>query len=190
VPTFGSPLNGISHSDALKSAWVYADGAVVIHETLSFGKKPTPFLDGSGNPTEYRFVRDFVPLNATLEDSAPVDAGVEVLFRPVPFDLDLPAEKEGGVPDITITVDNVSREVSDLLMQTQGTRDIVTVTHRTYLSSDTSGPHTLPVLTLSLQSATPDVDRVTAQAGFGELHNTRWPADIHDVKRFPGLSAR
>jgi len=190
MPSFGPPLNGITHSDALKEAWVHAPGSVVIHDTLSFAMKPSPFLDGDGNPMEARVVNDWVPLAATLEDSAPMNAGEEVTFQPVPFELELPPEQEGGIPDIQISVDNVSRELSELLEQTDGTRNIVTVTHRRYLSSDTSGPHTIPVLTLTVRTPVVTVDRVTATAGFGEMHNTRWPADVHDVARFPGLSAR
>lgn len=188
MPSFGDPINGVTHSDALKQAWVHADTSVVIHDTLSFGC--ASFRDGDGNPFEGRFVRDYVPLVATLEDDAPMNAGEEVTFQAVRFELDLCSEQEGGIPDIRISVDNVSREISDLLQQTAGTRDKVTVTHRRYLSSDTSGPHTLPVTRLTIQSATVMVDHVEASAGFGEMHNTRWPADLHDVARFPGLTAR
>jgi len=190
MPTFGDPLNGVSHSDAVKEYWVHADGSVVMHDTISFAKTPTPFVDGDGNPMEARIVRGFSHLCAVLEDDAPMNAGEEVAFTGMPFEFDLPAEQEGGIPDITLRADNVSRELSDLLNQTLGTRDVVTVTHRRYLSNDLSGPHTLPVTTLELQGASVEVDHVEAKAGFGAMHNTRWPADVHDVARFPGLTAR
>jgi hypothetical protein len=188
MPSFDEPINGVSHSQALKQAWVHADGSVVQHDTLTFSC--AAFLDDSNQPFEARFVNDTQDLAATLEDDAPLNAGEEVVFTACPFDMDLSAEKEGGIPDISITVDNISREVSELLLRTLGTRDKISVTYRRYLSSDTTGPHTLPVTRLTLQTAIPDVDRVEATAGFGELHDTRFPADVHDVERFPGLTAR
>jgi hypothetical protein len=190
MPTFDTPLSGVSHSQALKQAWVLADTTVTVLETLTFAMTPQPFLDENGNPTEAYVVRDFAPLTATLEADAPMHAGQPVTFLPVAFDMDLPSEQEGGVPQIALKVDNVSRQIYDLLKQLNGTLNKVTLTHRTYLTSDLSGPHTLPVTKFTLQEVSVLVDHVEAKAGLGDIHNTRFPADVHDVVRFPGLTAR
>jgi hypothetical protein len=190
MPTYDPPQSGISYSQALKQAWVHADTNVTVLETLAFAMSPTPFLDANGNPTEVYVVRDYQALTATLEDNAPMHAGQPVTFQPVAFEMDLAAEKEGGIPTIQLKIDNVSRQIYSLLAQLQGTLNKVTVTHRTYLSSDTSGPHVLPVTILTLQQVNVLVDSVEATCGLGDIHNSRFPADVHDVVRFPGLTAR
>ena len=52
MPTFGAPLNGISHSDALKQAITHAESSDPILVTLSMYN--ATFVDGNGNPTWYR----------------------------------------------------------------------------------------------------------------------------------------
>lgn len=189
MPTFGAPLNGISHSDALKQAITHAESSDPILVTLSMYN--ATFVDGNGNPTELRIVRDFQDLLATLEAGAPLNGGQQVTFTALPFELVRPSEKDGGSPpEITLRIDGVSRQVLNYLKQTMGSLNVTTVTLREYLTSDTSAPHTDPPLTLELTGAEAHVDYVEAKASFGRIADTRFPADIFDNKRFPGLSAR
>jgi len=190
MPAFTDPpLNGVSHSDALKEAYVHAETTAVIHTTVELNNDD--FTDADGNPTGIRLVRDFQDLQATLEDDAPLNPGEEVTFIGLPFEFTRPSERDGGEPpEVQLAIDNVSCEVMRQLKQTQGSLNVTTVTIREYLSTDTSAPHIDPPLVLELQGAVADVDRVTARASFGSLANSRFPADNYDAERFPGLSAR
>lgn len=189
MPTFLAPLNGVTHSEALKEALTHADTSAVILTTLEL-RNPN-FRDAAGNPTAIRVVRDHAALTATLEADAPLNPGAAVEFQAIPFEFTRPSERDGGAPpEITLALDNVSREVMRHVMQTLGTLDTTSVTLRDYLSSDTSAPHTDPPLTLELTAVTASVERVDAKATLGNLANSRFPADRYDAARYPGLSAR
>jgi hypothetical protein len=190
MPAFtDTPLHGVAYSDALKEAWAHADSSVVIHTTLELSNDA--FVDENGAPYAARVVRDFVDLVATLEADAPMNPGDAVTFTALPFEFTRPAETDAGAPAaVGLSLDNVSRELARLLDQTQGSLNVTTVTLREYLSTDTSAPHNDPPLVLELQGATVSLGRVEARAAFGGLANERFPADIYDAARFPGLGAR
>ena len=189
MPTFGTPLNGVSHSDALKEAITHAESSDPILVTLTLNN--ANFKDGSGNPDELRIVRDFAPLLATPEVGAPLHGGVQVQYEALPFEFVRPKEADGGAPpEIMLAIDNVSREVMKYVAQTTGSLEVTTATLREYLSSDTGAPHTEPPLTLEITAVTANLDRVQAKASFGRIADTRFPADVFDNKRFPGITAK
>jgi hypothetical protein len=187
MPIFtDDPVGGVSYSDALKNAWVHGDTDVAMLTTITLSNPN--FVDESGNPTEHYIVRDFDDLLATLEPSAPMNGGEEVLFLGAPFEFTRPSEMDDSAPnEIQLSIDNVSRHIKRALDQTMESLAVTTVTLREYLSTDTSAPHNDPVLVLELQGAEVEMGVVTARAAFGNSGNKRFPADIYDSERFPGL---
>lgn len=139
--------------------------------------------------TPIRVVRDHANFTAYLEDDAPEDPGAEVTFVAFPFDFILPDVSKTAVPEIEIILDNISGELLGYLDAAAQSADLIEVTYRPYLASDTSGPQMDPPLTLVVREVEADVFRVRARAGFGELGNRKFPAEVYTASRFPGLAS-
>ena len=168
-------------SDAIAEAYASAPTNEVILHTLEF-RHP--------NFTQpLRVVNDHADLNATLEANAPEDPGAEVTFVAFSFRFKLPDVQKTGMPEIEIEIDNVSREVLAYVDQAANSADLIEVTYRPYLASDTSGPQMDPPITLVLQSVDADIFAIRARASFGDYGNRRFPGQWYDAQRFPGLIA-
>lgn len=160
-------------SEALKEAYASAPSNIVIYHTLE--------LDHSAFVTPIYVVNDFNDLNAQLEDSTPVTF-VRFAFRMVK-----PEVSPNGVPQVTVEIDNVSREILAHIQLAMQSPDLITMTYRQYISSDLTGPQNDPPLTMTLTNIKADVFKVTATAGFGDLNNKRFPPNEYTAERFPGL---
>ena len=167
-------------SDALEEAYASAPSSEVILHTLE--------IRHSSFTAPIRVVRDFHDFTATLEITAPVDPGSEVTFIAMAFDFSLPDVEKAISPEIDISLDNVSGELIGYLDAAAQTPDLIEVTYRPYLASDPSGPQMNPPLTLVIRSVTADIFRVLARAGFADLANRKFPNEVYDAERFPGLS--
>lgn len=186
MPTYDDSVNGLAYSEALKEAYAVAPVDVVILHTLEI-YHPT-FVDDDGNPTAARIVRDNQDMIATLENTAIVNGGEQVLFKALPFDFILPSESDNSSsPELTMTIDNVSRELVRLLNLSIGSTDLIQITYRPYLSTDLTGPHINPPLTLTLRSVNVSLTRVTAKAGFQDFINRKFPKLDYTNEKFPGL---
>jgi len=173
-------------SQALREAYASSPSNVVILHTLEL-RHPS-FLDDSGNPTAIRVVRDNADLTAMLESGAPINAGENVLFVAMGFDLELPSIDTAPVPEISVTLDNVTREIVKHLDGAAESQDKIEVTYRPYLSDDLSGPQMDPPMTLVLTEVSADSYRVTGRARMLDVGNKAFPSKTYTAKRFPGLT--
>jgi len=167
-------------SQAIREAYAAAPSNIVIYHTLE--------LRHPAFTTPIRVVRDWADLTATLEASAPVGAGTAVTFIRFAFDFIKPEVSGIGVPQITITMDNVDRLIIANIEAAILTTDLVQVTYREYLSSDLTGPQNNPPLSMTIMSVTADVFKITAKAGFPNLMNRRFPSTEYSTEIFPGLA--
>lgn len=168
-------------SQALKEAYAAAPANVVIYHTLE--------LRHPAFTAPIRVVRDYNDLTATLESNAPVDAGASVTFVRFAFDFTKPEVSAVGVPQITITMDNVDRAIVANIEAALVSTDLVQVTYREYLSTDLTQPQNNPPLNMTIMTVTADVFKVTAVAGFPDLMNRRFPSLEYSAEVFPGLAA-
>lgn len=167
--------------DALKEAYASAPSSEVILHTLEI--RHPDFTQ------PIRVVRDHQDLTATLEADAPENPGEEVTFIRMAFDFILPEVSKSTSPEIEIILDNVSGEVVGYMDAAANSPDLIEVTYRPYLASDTSGPQMNPPMTLVVRSVNVDVFRVVARAGFADIANRKFPNQVYDTERFAGLSA-
>lgn len=172
-------------SDALAEAYALAPSDDVVLHTLEL-LHPS-FVDDDGNPTAIRLVRDHADLVARLEVDAPMNPAERVPFTAVAFDLTLPDRRDGGVPELQITLDGVSRDIIAHLEAAQPVIDPITVIYRPYLSSDLDIPQMLPPLSLTLASVSVTMMRVTGRATANDLVNLSFPRRIYRPDDFPGL---
>ncbi len=199
---------------ALREAYASAPSDTVILHTLEL--RHPAFVDDDGNPTAIRVVRNFadaehwlrlggaeveavldampaesrgpVGLVARLEADAPKDAGRMVPFIALGFELELPPVDTAPVPEITVTLDNVSREIVRHLDAAATSRETIEVTYRPYLSTDLEGPQMDPPITLTLTEIEVDVFRATGRARMLDIGNKAFPSDLYTARRFPGLT--
>lgn len=162
---------------AIKEAYASATG--IIYHTLEF-RHPS-FTEA------IRVVRDHDDLTATLEATAPWNAGESVLFVGYSFDFVKPEVSPQGVPQIQITIDNVSRDIVANIELALTTTDLLRCTYREYLDSDLSGPQNDPPIHLDIITISATVFKVTATAGLVNLMNKKFPTQEYNTKRFPGL---
>ncbi len=189
MPTFLTPKRGLAYSQAIAEAYASAPEEVVILDTLEF-RHPL-FIDPTGAVVAVRVVNDHTVLRAALEADAPADPGRFVDFQPVRFGFRRPAESDSAqIPEVEISVSNVSFILTRYLDMSNESRFPVSVTYRPYLSNDLTAPHMQPPLTLTLRSATADVSTVTLRAGFGDMNNRRFPRMDYTSLRHPGLAVR
>jgi hypothetical protein len=173
-------------TEALKEAYASAPSNVTILHTLEL-RHPS-FVDDDGNLTAIRVVRDNVNHICTLEDTAALDAGKAVEFIAMAFDLQLPPVEAVPVPEITLTLDNVSTELMQYLDNAIETQDMIEMTYRPYLSDDTSCPQMDPPITLVISDIQVDVLKITATARMMDIGNKSFPSENYTVKKYPGLS--
>lgn len=170
---------------AIKEAYASAPSGTIIIHTLEF-RHPN-FVDELGQPTAIRVVLGHQNLEARLELDAPQNGGEYVTFIPMAFDLELPNIEHIAVPEITIAIDNVSREIEDNLMRAAASPYKIEVTYRPYLNTDLTEPQMNPPTTMTLISAEADDFRVTARATYGNAANVLTPREVYTSDRFPGL---
>ena len=173
-------------TEALKEAYASAPSDVTILHTLEL-RHPS-FVDASGKKTAIRVVRDNINHKCKLESTAPLDAGKTVEFVAMAFDLQLPPVETVPVPEITLSLDNVSTELIQYLDNAIETQDMIEMTYRPYLSSDKSCPQMNPPITLVITDIQVDVLKITATARMMDIGNKSFPSENYTVKKYPGLS--
>jgi hypothetical protein len=166
---------------AIKEAYASAPASEVIYHTLE--------LRHPSFTQPLRVVRDIRPITARLEASAPINPLAWVEFQPYAFDFSLPEVSTTGLPEITITIDNVSTEIVAYMDAAANSADMIEVTYRPYLASDLSAPQMDPPLTLTIREASADVFRITARAAYVDLSSRSFPRELYTSERFPGLVA-
>lgn len=166
-------------SEALKEAYASAPTNVIIYSTVEL------YHSAFGDPI--RLVRDFNNLNATLESTAPRNAGQAVTFLGANFDFTKPEVSTENVPQVTMTIDNVDRSIIYIIEKTLNSFEQIKLIYREYLNTDLSTPHNNPPLEMTIISISVDLFKVTAVAGFPNLTNKKFPTKEYTLEEFPGL---
>lgn len=174
-------------TEALREAYASAPVGVIVYQTIEIIHPG--FIDEEDNPTSVRVVRDKQDLVATLEAGAPLDGGQSVTFTAFAFDVTYPPqEREGGLPEGQLVIDNVSREVTRQLELTVGSQEITKMIFREFLSTDLSQPHNVPPMQFDLADVKCEVQRVTARVTALNPKNKRFPGLDYRIDDFPALA--
>ena len=195
-------------TEAIKEAYASVPSDVVILHTLeirhSTFSKPIRVVRNFGDEESWvnlggakaRAVLDglsaadrrMVGLVAALEPSARQDAGKMVSFIALAFDLDLPPVESVPVPEITVTLDNVGREITDALDEAAISQDKIEITYRPYLSTDINGPQMDPPVTMVVSEVQATPLQVTGRARMLDIGNKAFPGKLYTARDFPGLA--
>lgn len=178
-------MPNVTFSQAAFEAYASAPADIVSIETLEI-RHPS-FVDDNGNPAAARFVRAHKELNAYLEADAPLNGGEEVLFSPTAFNLELPGVDGKPADEITVTIDNVNRELMEVLEAAATSQDKAEITYRSYLSDDLLGPEQVPPPTYTLSSANATLLMLTGTARISDLGRRPFPNGTYNPEDFPML---
>lgn len=169
-------------TEAIEEAYATAPAGQVILHTLEF-RHPS-------FTAPLRVVNDQQDFVGTLEATAPLNPSEAVTFTAFAFDFVPPdVDSSGTLPEVTIAIDNVSREVLAYMDLAANSPNLIAVTYRPFLSNDPSEPQMNPPLTLTVRTVEADIFRITARASFGDFINKAFPATLYDATRFPALIA-
>lgn len=166
-------------TQAIKEAYASAPSNIIIYHTIE--------LWHPAFSAPIRVVRDYVDLTATLEASAPRDASTAVIFVAFNFEFTKPEVSSTGLPEVTLTMDNVDRAIVANIEAALSTTDLVTVIYREFISSNLTAPQNNPPLSLIITSVVADLYKVTAVASFPNLMNKRFPTLEYSAETFVGL---
>lgn len=166
-------------TQAIKEAYAAAPSNVIIYHTIE--------LWHPAFSAPIRVVRDYTDLTATLEASAPRNASTAVTFVAFNFEFTKPEVSSTGLPEVTLTMDNVDRAIVANIEAALSTTDLVTVIYREFISSDLTAPQNNPPLSLIITSVVADLYKVTAVASFPNLMNKRFPTLEYSAETFVGL---
>lgn len=183
MPTYNTPLRGVSLSDAAAEAMAtapvddpYLYTLEITHEDLA---APIRLVLNSSNIT------------ATLEADAPFNPGAAVEFTAIELGLHLPEESDSQAsPPTRFWIDGVSAIVATALEPAAESLAPVSVSVRTYVGTDLSGPASLPPLRLELRDIEITETRVIATAAYADFGNVRFPAKTFTAAEYPSLAAR
>jgi hypothetical protein len=189
-------MPNITLSDALEEAYAAADPDIPIIPTISIyfdglvddADAPADvFLFDGANPTR---INDdgSRELDAVLESTAPRRASSSVMFSAVPFSISIPDTTTDPTPRATLTVDNVGREMIDLLIQAAQGGKAIYITYREYLvGSEGAGPENDPPLKFNLVEVSASGVSVSGRLITLTVGSRRFPWQSYSPSRFPTL---
>lgn len=126
-------------------------------------------------------VQGFLNRELRLEDDSVAE------FRACGFEFTLPATDDGGLQELSLTVDNTDNRVSDFCEAAMQFPVPVEVLYRPYLSTDPDTPLMDPPLRLFLLNALVTESQVTCRAATADFINLKFPVELYSPDRFPPL---
>lgn len=115
-----------------------------------------------------------------------IDGDVKV-HRACPFDFIMPTTDDGGLQELTITIDDVDWEVSDFCEVAQQFAAPVTIRMRTFLSTDLTNSLMEPPIRLFLLNVTIQDSAVAGRAVPIDLINMPYPSVDYTRTNHPSL---
>jgi len=115
-----------------------------------------------------------------------VVGGPDVTFKRCSFGL-TPPKQGKDMPQLSIWVDNVSREIGQAMQAARGTRAVVKLTFREYLSDNTAAGPQYTLSGLAMKKVTITAHRVIGTCGFLDFLSKKVPRLKFTRAEYPGL---
>lgn len=136
-----------------------------------------------------RFVDDNAPLMATLESTAPRNAGEEVEFLACPVSMERPTESDSEAsPTVSLSRPDVGGVLKGALDAARGSLEPWEIIERLYASDELTTPAKLPPLILELTTAEISGAAAKITAQFEDTANIAIPRITFRRSEYPGLS--
>lgn len=125
-------------------------------------------------------------LTATLEATAPVDAGDEVVFSAVPFTFIEPGFGDDGPTPAKVKISNVSGQIAAIMKLTRAGDSAVTIIYRSYRSGYLTSPGQV-IAGLELKEVSIRAGFAEGDIAFPDIETQNFPAVVYDVDNYPAL---
>ena len=136
------------------------------------------FIDAASQPFSVRLVRDYAPLAARLEATAPLNPGADVVFSAAGFELTLPDIADNGRQgEASISIAALPAEIEDAIAAAAMSGEAVTLIYRIYHSADLTTPAQTPPARLYVSSVEPSAAGTRVVAAFRRLAGTQVPRE-------------
>lgn len=172
----------ITENHAWEEAAATIDATERMLATLEFHH--STFIE-DGQPHPVRAVRNTEDLTFRLDDNAPLNAGQDVLFKGIPFEIGYPRIGRLSV-EAPLALDDVNPEVSKYLEQATKLNESIVVYCRGYLLSDPTTVGQGP-FRLLLRSVKRKGSRLEGTLTMADPTKLRVMREIYDNQRFPAL---
>ncbi|MCS0501375.1 DUF1833 domain-containing protein [Ancylobacter mangrovi] len=176
--------------DPFTQAWEEAEAAcptaVLVYATLEL--QHPAFVDGSGAAIPLRLVHDLMDRSLGIELSALFDPGTMATFTASAFESDRAEFGEGRVPECSLVMDNVGRDLTPWIEAAVAYRADLVMIYREYRSDDVDEPCYGPV-EFRLRQVKISGSRVEGTARLADIANMKFPRKVYSRSAFPGLQA-
>ncbi|QDB70860.1 hypothetical protein [Pseudomonas virus PBPA162] len=176
----------MSYSKACIEAIASVNNEELMYDTLELHH---PLLqDDDGNHMAVRLCIGHDDLEARLEPGAPMDGGQVVKFTAADFDFTLPDVGEGQMPQLSVRLANVGRDLTRHIEQAAISYEPFKMYYRPYLDSNRLvGPEVDVPFMFELAQVTVDIFMVSGTATLEEVHNWPFPNKTYKPEIFKGL---
>lgn len=180
MPTYLPPRAGVSYSVA------FAESAAIAR--LEYFMLDCYELWHPSFAEPIRFVNDVNPITATLEATAPRNAGEAVEFLAVPMSIDRPEESDTAAnPSIGLQRPDLSGLLKNALDAARGSLDPWEIIERVYASDDLALPAILPPRSYQVKTVTLSLAVASMQANYDDHANEAVPRLTFKREFYPGL---
>lgn len=139
-----------------------------------------------GSP--FRFVDNKSAFSATLEATAPFNAGEVVSFMALPVTTQHPEESDtADTPEVALAADNVSGVLAQVLRVSRGSLVPWTIIERLYASDQPSVLAKSPPMKYELTGADITATQAQLKASYGDPVNVSVPRLTFKREEYPGL---
>lgn len=160
-------------TEALKEAYALAPADKVILHTLEIRQ--------DGVQQSLRIVQGMTGITATDENDETHS------WQPVGFRMALPPSNEEGFQSLSLSIDNIDRQVTDFITVAKSEMVPIVVKYRPFLLDDLTRPQMNPPVVLYLRDIQISAMQVTAKATFMDIINKKFPSELYTRDRFPTL---
>lgn len=143
-------------------------------------------MNDKGEHVSIFLVQDYIELLARLENEHPTHGGQKVLFNPVAFDLTPPSKETGVIPELQLTIDNVSAELMPYLDLASSEEIPIKIIYREYLLSDTEAPSIKPIM-FEASVTTASLTSITTTCSMTNISTKSFPSEEYNSENFPNL---
>lgn len=180
-------------SAAIAEAYAHAPAEEYVVRTLEL-IHPV-FVDREGAADSIRVALDERDWDLELESGAPLFAGQTKTFEALAMEASLPAQDEGGMGELKLSLDNVPGTIIQHLKAAVRVRASALLIYREWIAIKSgtpptysvSGPPDLIIDQLTVKVVTATRLRLEANASFVDLLNRAFPRRKFSQTDFPGL---
>ncbi|MCP4355611.1 MAG: DUF1833 domain-containing protein [Proteobacteria bacterium] len=174
----------VDYSEAYREAVASCPGDDIIYHTIEI--RHPHFTNDNDENISIFLVRDYVELLAKLENTHPTHGGQQVVFAPVAFDITPPSKESGVVPQLQLSIDNVSAELMPYLDLAISEEIPVKVVYREYREKDLNTPAIAPII-FEASAVTASLTGISTTCQMTNISSKSVPNVEYTSANFPNL---